>query len=95
MYTPSMIAAACVAAALHGLDWTGKSGHGISELLCHLTRITTIEQVNNAYTFVHEECVNTWTASSHPHVADARVSAKTSSHMAFRGLEIISLIIDQ
>ncbi|EZA49413.1 hypothetical protein DMN91_008878 [Ooceraea biroi] len=44
MYTPSMIAAASVAAALHGLDWAGKSGHGISELLCHLTRITTIEQ---------------------------------------------------
>lgn len=44
MYTPSMIAAASVAAALHGLDWTGKSGRGINELLLHLTGITTIEQ---------------------------------------------------
>ncbi|KAK0164900.1 hypothetical protein PV328_003467 [Microctonus aethiopoides] len=44
MYTPSMIAAASVAAALHGLDWTGKSGYGLSGLLDELTRITAIEQ---------------------------------------------------
>ncbi|XP_034936668.1 G1/S-specific cyclin-D2 [Chelonus insularis] len=44
MYTPSMIAAASVAAALHGLDWTGKSGYGLSGLLDQLTRITAIEQ---------------------------------------------------
>lgn len=47
MYTPSMIAAASVAAALHGLDWTGKSGHGLTDLLDELTRITAIEQVSN------------------------------------------------
>ncbi|KAK9299384.1 hypothetical protein QLX08_007558 [Tetragonisca angustula] len=44
MYTPSMIAAASVAAALHGLDWTGKSGYGLAGLLDELTRITAIEQ---------------------------------------------------
>lgn len=49
MYTPSMIAAASVAAALHGLDWTGKSGFGLPRLLDELTRITAIEQVR--YTF--------------------------------------------
>ncbi|XP_014610602.1 PREDICTED: G1/S-specific cyclin-D2 [Polistes canadensis] len=43
-YTPSMVAAASIAAALHGLDWTRKSGFGISVLLDHLTSITTIEQ---------------------------------------------------
>lgn len=47
MYTPSMIAAASVAAALHGLDWTGKSGYGLASLLDELTRITAIEQVSN------------------------------------------------
>lgn len=40
-----MIAAASVAAALHGLDWTGKSGYGLAGLLDELTRITAIEQV--------------------------------------------------
>ncbi|KOX70149.1 G1/S-specific cyclin-D2 [Melipona quadrifasciata] len=44
IYTPSMIAAASVAAALHGLDWTGKSGYGLAGLLDELTRITAIEQ---------------------------------------------------
>ncbi|CAG5076354.1 Similar to CCND2: G1/S-specific cyclin-D2 (Gallus gallus), partial [Cotesia congregata] len=44
MYTPSMIAAASIAAALHGLDWTGKSGYGLAGLLDELTRITAIEQ---------------------------------------------------
>lgn len=46
MYTPSMIAAASVAAALHGLDWTRKSGYGLAGLLDELTRITAIEQVS-------------------------------------------------
>ncbi|XP_035740451.1 uncharacterized protein LOC118449697 [Vespa mandarinia] len=44
MYTPSMIAAASIAAALHGLDWTGKSGFGLRGLFDELTRITAIEQ---------------------------------------------------
>ncbi|KAL6258524.1 hypothetical protein P5V15_010481 [Pogonomyrmex californicus] len=44
MYTPSMIAAASVAAALHGLNWTGKSDYGLAGLLDELTRITAIEQ---------------------------------------------------
>ncbi|GLV35728.1 Cyclin D [Carabus blaptoides fortunei] len=44
MYTPSMIAAASVAAALHGLGWTSKSGFTLAELLDHLHRITAIEQ---------------------------------------------------
>ncbi|XP_014212942.1 G1/S-specific cyclin-D3 [Copidosoma floridanum] len=44
MYTPSMIAAASVAAALHGLDWTNKSGYNLAWLLNELTRITGIEQ---------------------------------------------------
>ncbi|XP_067012388.1 G1/S-specific cyclin-D2 [Anabrus simplex] len=44
MYTPSMIAAASIAAALHGLDWTGKSGCSLSELLNRLHRITAIER---------------------------------------------------
>lgn len=39
-----MIAAASIAAALHGLDWTGKSGYSLSGLLDELTRITAIEQ---------------------------------------------------
>lgn len=47
MYTPSMIAAASVAAALHGLGWTSKSGFTLAELLDHLHRITAIEQVCN------------------------------------------------
>lgn len=46
MYTPSMIAAASVAAALHGLDWTRKSGYGLAGLLDELNRITAIEQVS-------------------------------------------------
>ncbi|XP_067212632.1 G1/S-specific cyclin-D2 isoform X1 [Linepithema humile] len=49
MYTPSMIAAASVAAALHGLDWTRKSGYGLAGLLHELTRITAIEQVSGDY----------------------------------------------
>lgn len=40
-----MIAAASIAAALHGLDWTGKSGFGLAGLFDELTRITAIEQV--------------------------------------------------
>lgn len=40
-----MIAAASVAAALHGLSWTSKSGCSLPELLQHLQRITAIEQV--------------------------------------------------
>lgn len=44
MYTPSIIAAASVAAALHGLDWTRKSGYGLSYLLDELTRMTAIER---------------------------------------------------
>lgn len=40
-----MIAAASLAAALHGVDWTGKSGYGLAGLLDELTRITAIEQV--------------------------------------------------
>lgn len=54
MYTPSMIAAASVAAALHGLDWTGKSGYGLAGLLDELTRITAIEQVSNVR--IRREC---------------------------------------
>lgn len=46
MYTPSIIAAASIAAALHGLDWTRKSGFGLSYLLDELTRITAIERVS-------------------------------------------------
>lgn len=45
MYTPSMIAAASVAAALHGLGWTSKSGCSLTQLLQHLQQITAIEQV--------------------------------------------------
>ncbi|KAJ9596981.1 hypothetical protein L9F63_012011, partial [Diploptera punctata] len=43
MYTPSMIAAGSIAAALHGLDWTGKSGCSLNKLLHLLHRITAIE----------------------------------------------------
>lgn len=53
MYTPSMIAAASVAAALHGLDWTGKSGYGLAGLLDELTRITAIEQVSYQNCVLH------------------------------------------
>ena len=45
MYTPSIIAAASVAAALHGLEWTRKTGYGLAFLLDELTRITAIERV--------------------------------------------------
>jgi cyclin D2 len=44
MYTPSMIAAASVAAALHGLGWTNKSGCTLTQLLQRLHQITAIEQ---------------------------------------------------
>lgn len=54
MYTPSMIAAASVAAALNGLDWTRKSGRGLTGLLDELTRITTIEQVSVVRTTISE-----------------------------------------
>lgn len=43
-YTASMIAAASVAAALHGLGWTSKSGCTLNELLNDLHRIMSIEQ---------------------------------------------------
>lgn len=43
MYTPSMISAASVAAALHGLDWTSKNGVPLPELLNRLHRILSIE----------------------------------------------------
>lgn len=42
-----MIAAASVAAALHGLGWTSKSGCTLNELLNDLHRIMSIEQVSN------------------------------------------------
>lgn len=54
MYTPSMIAAASVAAALNGLDWTRKSGRGLTGLLDELTRITSIEQVSVVRTTISE-----------------------------------------
>ncbi|XP_069679168.1 G1/S-specific cyclin-D2-like [Periplaneta americana] len=44
MYTPSMIAAASIAAALDGLDWTGKSGCSLNQLLDRLHIITAIER---------------------------------------------------
>lgn len=44
-----MIAAASIAAALHGLDWTGKSGFGLRGLFDELNRITSIEQVCSTY----------------------------------------------
>uniref|UniRef100_A0A1B6LYJ8 Uncharacterized protein n=1 Tax=Graphocephala atropunctata TaxID=36148 RepID=A0A1B6LYJ8_9HEMI len=43
MYTPSMISAASVAAALHGLDWTSKNNVPLPELLHRLQRILSIE----------------------------------------------------
>ncbi|KAK0182974.1 hypothetical protein PV327_001053 [Microctonus hyperodae] len=66
MYTPSMIAAASVAAALHGLDWTGKSGYGLSGLLDELTRITAIEQdyLQGCYEQI-EEMVSQARSSNH------------------------------
>lgn len=45
MYTPSMISAASVAAALHGLDWTSKNNMPLSDLLHTLQRILSIEMV--------------------------------------------------
>jgi len=46
MYTPSIIAAASIAAALEGLDWTGKSGCSLNQLLDRLHVITAIERVS-------------------------------------------------
>ncbi|GLH01772.1 G1/S-specific cyclin-E [Gryllus bimaculatus] len=43
LYTPSIIAAASIAAALHGLGWSSKSGYTLRELLELLHRITAIE----------------------------------------------------
>ncbi|KAG8306485.1 Belongs to the cyclin [Homalodisca vitripennis] len=43
MYTPSMISAASVAAALHGLAWTSKNNVPLPELLDRLQRILSIE----------------------------------------------------
>ncbi|XP_054267588.1 G1/S-specific cyclin-D2-like [Macrosteles quadrilineatus] len=42
-YTASMISAASVAAALHGLDWTSKNNVPLPELLLRLQRILHIE----------------------------------------------------
>jgi hypothetical protein len=47
MYTPSIIAAASIAAALHGLEWTVKSGCSLSQLLDRLHIITAIERVSS------------------------------------------------
>ncbi|XP_023701650.1 G1/S-specific cyclin-D2 [Cryptotermes secundus] len=44
MYTPSIIAAASIAAALDGLEWTVKSGCSLSQLLDRLHIITAIER---------------------------------------------------
>ncbi|GFG34527.1 hypothetical protein Cfor_11889 [Coptotermes formosanus] len=44
MYTPSMIAAASIAAALDGLEWTVKSGYSLNQLLDRLHTITAIER---------------------------------------------------
>jgi hypothetical protein len=46
MYTPSIIAAASIAAALDGLEWTVKSGCSLSQLLDRLHIITAIERVS-------------------------------------------------
>jgi cyclin D2 len=46
MYTPSKIAAASIAAALHGLEWTVKSGYSLNQLLDRLHNITAIERVS-------------------------------------------------
>ena len=46
MYTPSIIAAASIAAALHGLEWTVKSGYSLNQLLDRLHIITAIERVS-------------------------------------------------
>lgn len=64
MYTPSMIAAASVAAALHGLDWTGKSGYGLARLLDELTRITAIEQVSNVR--IRRVRIASWAIATRP-----------------------------
>ncbi|KAG8230114.1 hypothetical protein J437_LFUL007660 [Ladona fulva] len=42
-YPPSMIAAASIAAALHGLDWSAKTGCSLPQLLDVLHCITAIE----------------------------------------------------
>ncbi|KDR20365.1 G1/S-specific cyclin-D2, partial [Zootermopsis nevadensis] len=44
MYTPSIIAAASIAAALDGLEWTVKSGCSLNQLLDRLHMITAIER---------------------------------------------------
>jgi len=46
MYTPSIIAAASIAAALDGLKWTAKSGYSLSQLLDTLHNITAVETVS-------------------------------------------------
>lgn len=46
MYTPSIIAASSIAAALHGLEWTAKSGCSLNQLLDRLHIITAIERVS-------------------------------------------------
>lgn len=50
MYTPSIIAAASIAAALDGLEWTVKSGYSLSQLLDRLHNITAIERVSSGST---------------------------------------------
>lgn len=52
MYTPSMISAASVAAALHGLGWTAKS-MALPDLLLTLQRILSIEKVRIANTNIY------------------------------------------
>lgn len=43
-----MIASASLAAALHGLEWTKRSGCVLDELLARLQHITGIEKVSAA-----------------------------------------------
>lgn len=44
LHPPSMIASASLAAALHGLEWTKRSGVSLDELLARLQHITGIEK---------------------------------------------------
>lgn len=48
LHPPSMIASASLAAALHGLEWTKRSGCVLDELLARLQHITGIEKVSTA-----------------------------------------------
>uniref|UniRef100_A0A1B6EAC8 Cyclin N-terminal domain-containing protein n=1 Tax=Clastoptera arizonana TaxID=38151 RepID=A0A1B6EAC8_9HEMI len=97
MYTPSMISAASVAAALHGLDWTSKNNVPLPELLSRLHRILSIEmdylqsclkQIEEMVTATVNSSHNPILTSSPPQAQSSVTSTMTSSEPSEKLVEL-------